>query len=228
VHGGIDEAGRGPVMGPLVVAGVACIDVQRLHDMGCRDSKILSPAKRERLHRLLRTDPAVHVAVRVLGPTELDQERNGQSLNAVEARMFAEVAAELVGHGCSHFVLDAADVDAERYGRIVAAALDGLVGAAPERRVESRHRADASDPAVAAASIVAKVTRDRAIADLARRLERRLAMPLGSGYPSDPDTRAFLLAWHERFGDVPEGARRSWATVRDLLAPAPTRLDAFL
>jgi len=221
VHGGIDEAGRGPVMGPLVVAGVACADPAALHRVGCRDSKTLSPARRVRLARLLRDDPSVHIEVRSVAPEALDLERASMSLNAIEVRRFRDIACALAEAGARRICVDAADVDADRFGRQVAAGLAAGV------RVESRHRADGDDPCVAAASIVAKVARDDAVATLARRLERRIGRPLGTGYPSDPKTQAFLAAWVARHGDLPEGTRRSWRTARDLLAPRPTRLDAF-
>ena len=95
-------------------------------------------------------------------------------------------------------------------------------------KVVSEHKADDSYPVVGAASIVAKVARDAAVAELARILERKLNMPLGSGYAHDERTQAFLRAWHKRFGDMPEGTRRSWQTVQDIVAPKPVPLDAFL
>ena len=212
-RGGIDEAGRGPVLGPLVVAGVAG-DPAELKALGCRDSKTLSPAKRERLARLIRAD--AFVTVRVLEAADLDVARDGTSLNTVEARMFRDVAAELAEAGARSIVVDAADVDARRFGRAVG---EGLAV-----RVDARHHADEEDPVVGAASIVAKVTRDAAVAELARRLERELPFPLGSGYASDPYTRRFIHEWHERFGDVPEGTRRSWRTVQALVGPQQQRL----
>lgn len=222
VHAGIDEAGRGPLLGPLVVAGVACADPQRLHGMGCRDSKTLSAARRQRLARLLHDDPDVHIEVRTVHPARLDTERDRRTLNGIELRRFRAIAARLCAAGATTVVVDAADVDAVRFGKGVAAGLP------PGVRVESRHGADGDDPCVAAASIVAKVLRDEAVAKLARRLERLLPMPLGTGYPSDPSTRAFMAAWVERFGDVPEGVRRSWRPVQVLLAPKPTTLDRFV
>ncbi len=216
VQGGIDEAGRGPVLGPLVVAGVAA-DPETLHELGCKDSKKLSPAKRERIARLLEADPNVHVVVRVIEAHVLDAERATETLNHIELVRFREIAAELGAAGVQRVTVDAADVNAERFGRRISEGLDGV-------EIHSQHRADAEHVEVAAASIVAKVTRDQHLADLARRLERVLPMEMGSGYPSDPKTKAFLAAWVEAHGDVPEGARRSWETVRRLLGPRQTTL----
>jgi ribonuclease HII len=219
VQAGIDEAGRGPVVGPLVVAGVMVEDPARLAEMGCRDSKMLTPAKREAIDRRLRADPAVRIEVRAIPPEVLDAERQRRSLNDIEAERFNSIALALQP---DLLFVDAADVDARRFGRAVAKGL-------PRRtKVVSEHKADDSYPVVGAASIVAKVARDAAIAELARRLERRLEMPLGSGYAHDERTQHFLRAWYARFGDLPEGTRRSWATVDDIVAPKPVPLDAFL
>lgn len=221
VLGGIDEAGRGPVMGPLVVAGVAVADPAPLAEMGCRDSKLLTPYVRESLARRIRLLPGVVVEVRAIEAATLDAERQSRSLNDIEADRFADIARVLAGTGARTIHVDAADTDAARFGRKVAAGLP------PGVQVASEHKADERHVVVGAASIIAKVERDAAIATLARRLERKLAMPLGSGYPGDPVTLAFLRAYVARFADLPEGTRRSWATVKDMLAPKPARLDEF-
>lgn len=221
MEAGIDEAGRGPVLGPLVVAGVATADPQRLADLGCKDSKKLSPAKRVRLARLLEDDSQVQIAVRIIEPADLDAEMATATLNEVVLRRFQSIAEDL---DAPRTVVDAADVDAARFGRRVAEALpEGAV-------VVAEHKADDRHATVAAASIIAKVARDNALDDLARRLERRIDRELGSGYPSDGKTVAFLEAWLDRFGDLPEGTRRAWKTSKRLLADRavqPTRLDDF-
>lgn len=218
VLAGIDEAGRGPVLGPLVVAGVACPDPGVLQKMGCTDSKALTPGKRERIDRLVREHPDVRVEVRSIPAETLDEERRRRTLNAIEVERFQDIALAL---GAATVVVDAADVDARRFGRQVASRLPaGCI-------VVSEHKADTNHVVVGAASIVAKVARDAAIAELARRLERRLEMPLGSGYASDPLTQAFIATWHGLHGDLPEGARRSWAPMKELLAPKAMRLDDF-
>lgn len=218
VLAGIDEAGRGPVLGPLVVAGVACADPQALVDIGCTDSKALSPGKREMMDRLIRALPGVRVEVRSISAETLDEERKRHTLNEIEIARFQDIARSLQA---PRVIVDAADVDAARFGRQVASGLPA--GAV----VVSEHKADANHVVVGAASIVAKVARDAAVSEMARRLERRLAMPLGSGYASDPLTQAFLQEWHKRFKDFPEGTRRSWATIKDILAPKEMKLDDF-
>jgi ribonuclease HII len=215
MEAGIDEAGRGPVMGPLVVAGVATDDIERLVALGCKDSKKLTPANRERIARHLEAEPDIKIAIRVVDADVLDAERAHHTLNVIEEHRFAEVAAEL---GAERVVMDAADVNADRFASVIAAEL-------PDHwDVVAEHKADDNHPTVAAASIIAKVTRDQLVAELGRRLERQINRPLGSGYPSDPVTQSFLKAWVAEFNDVPEGTRRSWKTTKDLLGPTQAKL----
>lgn len=206
------------MLGPLVVAGIAVTEPGQLTGLDCRDSKLLSPAKREAVARQLAKLPGVRIVCRNLEPEWLDQQRLRRSLNDIEAEVFGDVAQAL---GAGTIVVDAADVDATRFGRDVARRLPRDV------TVVSEHKADLNHAIVGAASILAKVERDRCVAQLARRLERKLEMPLGSGYPSDPLTVAFFKSWVERFRDLPEGTRRTWAPAKALLAPKPTRLDSF-
>lgn len=218
MQAGIDEAGRGPVVGPLVVAGVMVEDPAFLAELGCRDSKLLSPAKREAIDRRLRSDPRVRIEVRSIEPEVLDAERQRKGLNEIEADRFRDIAEALRP---DLLFIDACDVDPRRFGRAVARNLGRKV------KVVSEHGADDTYPVVGAASIVAKVARDAAIAALARRLERKLDLPLGSGYAHDERTRLFLREWHARFGAMPEGTRLSWATTREIVAPKAVPLDAF-
>lgn len=219
---GLDEAGRGPVIGPLVVAGVAGPDDATFRRMGCRDSKALSVDRRLALDRALRAHPTLRFALRVIEPETIDAERQaGVGLNEIEIRRFREIAADLQAAGAAAFWVDAADVDAARFGHAVAQALH------PPMPVVSEHKADDKFPVVGAASILAKVERDRRVAELGRRLERRLGLPLGSGYPSDEVTMTFLRAWHQRFGDLPEGTRRTWETAKELLRPRAAKLTDF-
>ncbi|MGB0651828.1 MAG: ribonuclease HII [Thermoplasmatota archaeon] len=220
---GVDEAGRGPVIGPLVVAAVAGGDPARLHELGCRDSKKLHPGKRQAAWRALQQEPGLTIAVEVVSAEELDaQRRAGRTLNEIGLEAFAKaIEATGAAQTGTEVLADAADVDAARFGRTLSARLGGLP-------VTAEHKADDRHPHVAAASIVAKVRRDDEVAKLARRLERRLDRELGSGYPSDPKTRGFLAAWLERYGTFPEGTRTTWSTCADLLAAHQTpRLDAF-
>ncbi|MGB1697705.1 MAG: ribonuclease HII [Thermoplasmatota archaeon] len=213
--GGIDEAGRGPVLGPLVVAAVVTTNEAELREWDVKDSKKIPPARRQRLARLIQTSPDCRSVVISLSAEDVDARRERQTLNEIEVDMFKEALAALDSPETKWF-LDAADVDAARFGRLVS----------PTKAVTSEHGADDCYLVVGAASILAKTARDEAMAKLARRLERKLPYKLGSGYPSDPNTKSFLKAYVETFGDLPEGTRRSWKTAKTLLDQNRT-LDQF-
>lgn len=220
---GMDEAGRGPAMGPLVVAGVAVLDPRLPKKLGCTDSKKLLPDRRRALDRALRARLAegkVAIEVRSISAEELDaQRRQGRTLTDIEVEAFQSIGTAL---NAALLHVDAAHVDADAFARLLRPRLP--VGT----DLVSEHQADVSYPVVGAASIVAKVARDAAIEALARRLERKVNLPLGSGYPSDPLTQAFLKAWWAKFGTWPEGTRTTWATIKDIMAPQPVPLDRFL
>lgn len=212
---GVDEAGRGAWLGPLVVAAVA-VPLDRLPDIraaGARDSKELSPAARERVYgKVLRLGTCRSVAI---VPRTIDRSVDRGELNLLEARAFARLLRELAP---TTAYVDACDADAERFGRTVARI------AGPSVRVVARHKADRDNPLVGAASIVAKVRRDRAIA----RLAERLGEPIGSGYPSDARTIDFVRRTVAPAARLPDWLRRSWATTKRVIPvrPGPT-LDGF-
>jgi ribonuclease HII len=197
---GVDEAGKGSVLGPLVVAAVACGSDEEAGAIGARDSKTLPPARREEIYAEILA--RFRVATRTLPPERIDA-RPRLSLNTCIARLHAEVVSELHPDLA---ILDACDVDAGRYRRTVARFLTGRC------RLVSEHEADRTHPVVGAASIVAKVLRDRAIADLAL-----VYGEIGSGYPSDPVTIAYLRDYLKDRRVPPPFARRSWATTRVLM-----------
>ncbi len=208
---GVDEAGKGAVFGPLVVAAVACGSEEEARAAGARDSKTLTPERREELFAGITA--RFRFATRALQPEKIDA-RPRLSLNTCVARLHAEVVSELAPDLA---ILDACDVNPKRYRRTVAGFLTTPC------RLVSEHEADRTHPVVGAASIVAKVLRDRAIAELARKHGK-----IGSGYPSDPVTVSFLKEYLADRKSPPPFARKSWATTRALIAELEqTRLPGF-
>ncbi|XVH32510.1 ribonuclease HII [Haloferacaceae archaeon DSL9] len=207
---GADEAGKGPVLGPMVAAAVRA-DPAAL-PAGIADSKRLSPARRERIAAILRDAGEVDTGVGVVEPIEIDDPGTDMNTLTVAAQIRA-IAAVAVGGDAA--IVDAGDVSEDRFGRRVCA---GVADAGVDIEVTAVHRADDEYDIVGAASIIAKVERDARIDALASEYDDY--GPLGSGYPSDPKTRAFLAAYVDDHGDVPACARRSWATCSDLLAAA--------
>jgi len=199
---GVDEAGKGPVLGSMFAAAVAG-DPDDLPD-GVADSKRLAPGRREELDERIRESMQVGVAevpVARIDDPETDMNELGV---AAQADALARVAGDgLAGH------VDAADVDAARFGERVAAAVPADV------EVTAEHGADDEYDLVAAASVVAKVARDAHVDSLAAEYGE-----VGSGYPSDPTTREFLESYVREHGGLPDCARESWQTSRDALAAA--------
>jgi ribonuclease HII len=208
---GVDEAGRGPVLGPLVVAGVAAPSPAKLRALGAKDSKLLSPAQREEV--AARVKAYARWEVRVITADELNRRMGTRTLNDIEVEAFADVLRALRP---SRAVVDACDVDEERFGRNIAKLLPQPFP------IASKHEADRTHAVVGAASVVAKVTRDA----LVRQLEAEVGMPIGSGYPHDPVTVAFLSRWKGERGGLPPQTRLYWSTVAGE-RPLDRRLGAW-
>lgn len=199
---GVDEAGKGSVLGPLVVAGISVSSEDRLEGLGVRDSKLLSPAERERLYTQIRRRSKV--ATVTIDAHEIDAIRREMTMNACVARAHAQVITRL---SPSRAVVDACDVNCFRYAEMVKAHLNSEV------EIISEHHADEKFLVVSAASIIAKVTRDRAVEKLGKKWGE-----IGSGYPSDPVTVQWLTGYIRDNPSPPLIARRSWKTVSALVA----------
>ena len=233
---GVDEAGKGPALGPMVAAAVIADPASLPADVD--DSKRIAPARREELAAALRDDPDVAVGVARVEPAEID--RPDTDMNTLTVRGQARAVRAALAErpeGIAdpiRVVADAGDTSeerfAERLARFVSEEGDRECSEAarplPSVDVTAAHGADEDDPVVGAASVVAKVVRDDAMAEI------DAAYPayddLGSGYPSDPATRAFLAAYVDDNGTLPACARASWATCEDALAAAEqSALDEF-
>lgn len=206
---GVDEAGKGAVLGPLVVAAVGAADQSELEKIGVKDSKLLLPARRKELSDLICS--RFPFKILVVEAAEIDRLRREMNMNAIMARAHARVITDL---GASVAYVDACDVNAGRYGSMV----KNSVGC--DCRIISEHHADTTWPLVSAASIVAKVFRDEAIEELGSTFGE-----IGSGYPSDKTTVAFLEEYLSTFGKPPICARASWQTTKTLIA---TKEQAYL
>ncbi len=200
---GIDEAGRGPVIGPMVISAVVVdeANVPKLEGLGVKDSKKLTPKRREKLFdeiiRLL--DDYV---ILELWPEEIDS-RSG-TLNEFEVENFVKALNSLKVKPDVVYI-DAADVKEARFGEDIRKRLNF------EAEIIAEHKADDKFVPVSAASILAKVTRDRAIEKLKEQYGE-----IGSGYPSDPRTRAFLESYYREHGEFPPIVRQSWKTLRKI------------
>lgn len=205
---GLDEAGRGPMVGPLVVGAVWSEDPETLRDIGARDSKQLSPSKRETLFAEISETASAWEVVPV-SAEEIDRRMAQTNLNRIEMSMFAEAVA---CHPADLVQVDCPEVDTLHFGQVLSAMMGGI-------RVDARNKADVVFPTVSAASIMAKVTRDRMIEDI----KHELGIDIGSGYPSDPATQTYVEDWIIKHGTVPPHARGSWKPVKDLISKRSVR-----
>ncbi|GGM57030.1 ribonuclease HII [Halarchaeum rubridurum] len=211
---GVDEAGKGPVLGSMFAAAVVC-DPAVLPE-GIRDSKRLPPARRETLDAAIRDVATVGVAEITVAEIDAPATDMNTLTVAAHARALEAVGVEVDLDGLAG-VVDGGDVDAERFGRRVAERLDADVDLVAE------HGADDAHEIVGAASVVAKVARDDHVDALAATYGE-----VGSGYPGDATTRAFLREHVREHGSLPACARESWQTCDDVLAAASqSALDDF-
>ena len=215
---GVDEAGRGPLFGPLVVAGVVLKDDSKITEFNVKDSKQLSPKRREQLEEIIKK-LAVNYEILVISASDIDDMRKVMTLNEIEVNAFSKVIGKLKPDIC---YVDAADVDAIRFGKNI------LLRLPYKPRIISEHKADDIYPVVAAASILAKTTRDKHIRKIAYDLEKKMSIPLGSGYPADPITKKFLETWLTKYDELPSHVRHSWKTAQKLINKSKTKkLDDF-
>lgn len=192
---GIDEAGKGPVIGPLVVCGVACSGnmIKKLSEIGVRDSKKLTSDKRKKIAEKLKK--MLDWEVVVIHANELDRMMGGKTVNEILKDCCVQIISKL---DPDVVYVDSFDVRPER----LAGELEKLTG----KKVIAKHRAE-EEPIVAAASIIAKHTRD----DIIEQLKEKYGN-FGSGYASDAITRR----WLEKklmSGKIPDIVRKKWKTL---------------
>ncbi len=206
---GVDDAGRGPVIGPLVIAGILIEDkkINELKSLGVKDSKMLLASARSRLSKEIPTIVDDYHVIE-LAASELDAVVNRapkfQRLNLLEAKVMAQVIEKLKPDAA---YVDSSDTRTERFKNNI---LDCL-SYAP--RIISEHKADINYPVVSAASIIAKVHRDSRIEAIKKEYGQ-----IGSGYAHDPATVKFLRDYYGEHGDFPPIVRRSWKTLKNIVA----------
>ena len=196
---GIDEAGRGSVLGPMVIAGVIVPEKMEkvLGRMGVKDSKRLTANRRTILSRKLKK--MFEYDMIVITAREIDEMRaEGINLNEIEKNAMEELILRLKPEKA---IVDAVDVKAERFQE----KLKKDTGF----DVIAEHKADDTYIQVSAASIIAKAERDSQIAEINKQFIK--SGGIGSGYPSDPTTKEFLTNY--TYDEMHDFVRRSWNTV---------------
>lgn len=216
---GGDEAGRGAILGPLVISMVAVksTSLHKLSEIGVRDSKMLSEKRRNQLYGEIE-DIATDIQIYKIFPEEINKAmRSHISLNELEAVRFAGLFDQ-IAQEINTVYLDSPDVIAERFGTrfnlssVRPTKVVGIKSTAQKgvkyTKIVAEHKADVRYPIVSAASIISKVTRDREI----KKLEKELRIPIGSGYPSDYKT-IDIIQKNLKTGVLNPHIREKWSTM---------------
>lgn len=209
---GIDEAGKGPVIGPMCVAGVKIDEskINTLRNLGVRDSKQMTAKKREQMAWQIKKYADAFFVFEI-SPSQIDELRKIMTMNEIMVMAFSHVLERM--HPDKAFV-DAADINAERFGKNLLESYSKKdATAAKKLTIVSKHKADTIYPIVSAASIIAKVRRD----ELIEEMKSKIGFDFGSGYPSDPKTKQFLADWVKEHGSLPDIVRHSWKTAENAL-----------
>lgn len=202
---GIDEAGRGPVIGPMVLCGVLVNeeDESKLKSIGAKDSKLLTPKTREILFDQIKSMVKKYEVV-IVPPKEIDDALRDETLNLnkLEAQKMVEIINKLKP---AKVLLDCPSTNPKEYVVYLRKYLDKK-----DMNIVAEHKADVKYTVVAAASIIAKVTRDREI----EKIKQRIGIDFGSGYPSDEKTQLFLKKNWDKYTEI---FRKTWASYKTIL-----------
>ena len=206
---GVDEAGRGCVLGPLVLA-VCVIDKNKekmFKDAGVKDSKLLSPQKREELFELIKKE-AEDYKIIAIPAEELNVLMDKYSLNEIEAQKACFAISQLKTEP-EAIVFDSPDTSTDHFSRRIKDNLKAL-SCNISSKIISEHKADLNHPSVSCASILAKVTRDSL-------LKKELAGLEISGYSSDPKTIDYLKNYFKKHKEFPKNTRMKWKTLDNIV-----------
>ncbi len=201
---GIDEAGRGAIIGPLVIAAVSLDKnvIKELKTLGVKDSKKLTPEKREELSKLIE-DKATDIFVIKIKACKIDKYRSmGINLDKIEAMHIAQLIEFAKG---DKIYVDSLTSNPKKFKELIASY---LTLKELKNNLIVRNYLDESNTAVAAASIIAKVERDKEI----KKLEKKYKMEIGVGYPHDPKTIKFIEHFIKQGLKLPDCIRRTWIT----------------
>jgi ribonuclease HII len=208
---GIDEAGRGPLIGPLVICVVAIVEGQEptLKELGVKDSKLLTEKQREDI--LKELIKIVHYELVVIQPSEIDEAlaSPNTNLNWLEADHGAALLNKLnvkLDDNISKCIIDCPSTNIKAYTTYFQGKVDN-----DEIKLIVEHKADFNHLIVGAASIIAKVTREKEL----EKIKKKLKIDFGSGYPSDPKTKAFVEKYHSN-KEYSQLFRKSWETYKKI------------
>ena len=213
---GIDDAGRGPVIGPMILAGVVLTEEEEsmLKKEGVTDSKVVAHPERVRLAQLIVQNSKGHHVV-TLSAKEIDTALlSGTNLNTLEAQAMAKIINKLAKPGLK-VVVDCPSVNTVAWRKV----LLSFIKEPDQLDVKCEHKADVNYVSASAASILAKVKREEEVNILKEKYGK-----IGSGYPSDPETKEFLKSHGEELKD--SGIfRKTWATWKSIFPDPNEKRD---
>lgn len=207
---GIDDAGRGPVIGPMILAG--CLADEKIEaefkKLGVKDSKKLTAKKREILAEEIK-QKAIAFEVTITHPQEITARNHvGVNLNQIEAIKSAEIINKL-NKGAEKIIvyIDCPSPNINAWQNY----LESHINKKENLEIHCEHKADVNHVSCSAASIIAKVTRDAEIEEI----KEKIGVDFGSGYSSDPVTCQFLKDYAEKHKN--DGIfRETWQTWKDV------------
>ncbi|MCK4730650.1 MAG: ribonuclease HII [Candidatus Aenigmarchaeota archaeon] len=202
---GIDEAGKGPVIGPLIIAGVIISEENsgKLREVGVKDSKELSPRKREELFSKIKKLSEDFIILET-SSKQLNEEMELENLNTIEIKKMGQIIDSFESKNPEVFI-DAIEANTLKFKDKIISHLKNK-----ELKIVAENRADQKYPVVSAASILAKVTRDSKI----KKMHEQYGF-FGSGYPADGRTIKFLEELDEK--SYNEIVRLKWSTSKRIL-----------
>lgn len=203
---GIDDAGRGPVIGPMVLAGCLVDEKteKEFKKIGIKDSKNLTPKRREFLAEKIRKQAETFEIV-IISAMKIDQSNyDGIKLNEVEAIACASIINKInKGLNKIKVIVDCPSVSLVKWKDFLKTHIKNL----SNLEISCEHKADQNHIAVSAASILAKSTREKEM----DKLKKVYGTEIGSGYCSDPSTKKFLEKYALKHKDM--GIfRKTWIT----------------
>lgn len=204
---GIDDAGRGPVLGPMVLTGVLIDDKKeeiKIKEWGAKDSKLLTPKQRKILSDKIKETYTYEREI--IKPKEIDDFPNLNNLEAIKSGMIINKLMKGIDEKVK-VIVDCPSVNTKAWGEY----LMNTIIKKDMVELACEHKADFNYPVVSAASIISKETRE----DELKRLKKELDINFGSGYPADPKTKDFLVA---TFGEKKYDSliRKTWSTYKKI------------
>lgn len=203
---GVDDSGKGPIIGPMIIAGVLVDtkDLKKLDIIGVKDSKKLTAKKREELYPQIIKIVKDYKIIKI-PPLEIDSAVDSETtnLNWLEGEKMIEVINALKADTS---IVDCPSPNTRAFCEFLKSKIKVKTELICTNKAERFL-------AVGAASIIAKVTRDAEVA----KIQKLFDEDIGSGYPADPTTKKFIA---KNWKSHPEIMRKSWETYKDLVRKA--------